>query len=408
MRPAPLLRPLAVGGVLLLSVTRPASAFQSARPAGAPTATSTERFESIGAVIDMPDGRVAVNDLVARRLVLLTPTLAPSRVLLDSARVGEKARYGDGGAALLPWGGDTLLFADLGSSAMVLIGSDGTQYRTFAAPRKLPSLFPGFSGYPVVDAQHRVTATGGLIVTRPNPRDAKPGMFTFVADSVPLLRTDLVTGASDTLTYVAASGAKAMLNALPGGGVAIVPYIRSPRPKDAWAARADGSVLIVRGRTLRTTVLAPNGSKTEQPRIPYPWERLSDSAKIALVDAEVAKAVEGPEGQRSTQRGVEFAYVREPVEEVMDYYPAFTDQGALADPANRTWLRLTATAEGGAPIYMVLGPDGSLAEYAFLPPNSAVAGFARDGSLFLGERDASGLRLTKWSVAALRRSKTLK
>ncbi|MEI6814569.1 MAG: hypothetical protein WCL36_10365 [bacterium] len=386
--------------LLLLQTSVPRDAGATQRPSNAtPMVASTDVFQSIGSAIELADGRIAVNDPVARRIVLLNTQLHSERVLLDSLRVTDRPTYGAQRGALFRWAADTLLFVDVGADALLLLRADGSVVRTFAAPAKVSLLafLSGEGGYPAMDVTHRVVVRGSLVRPRPSGPPSEPGIRTIVADSIALLRVSLETGNVDTLTYLQFDGMQVKVNALPGGGFGALPYIRARRPVDAWAARANGSVLIVRGKTLRIDEITPERTILERDRWLYPWERLSDSAKSALVDSAVSVAT----GRSGAPSSGTLKYLKEPAEQVADYYPAFVDQGGIADAENRVWIRLTATTSEGEPIYAVLTEDGAFERYVVLPRQAALVGFLRDSTVLIGAREPSGLRLQRWALSAL-------
>src|SRR5262245_40388548 len=88
------------------------------------SAVSTEQLGSITSVREMADGRVLLNDGTRRRLLLMDTTLRTVEVLLDS--LSEIANtYGIRPGALLPYRGDSILFVDPASYAMVVLDPAG-------------------------------------------------------------------------------------------------------------------------------------------------------------------------------------------------------------------------------------------------------------------------------------------
>jgi len=60
----------------------------------------------------------------------------------------------------------------------------------------------------------------------------------------------------------------------------------NPLPQgDDWALLPDGTVALVRGRDYHVDWLAPDGTMTASPKIPFQWERLSDEQKVAFIDS---------------------------------------------------------------------------------------------------------------------------
>src|SRR5262249_51044898 len=104
------------------------------RSIGPITHVSSEPLTSVAAAIRLSDGRVFVNDIVARRVVLFDSTLAAAPIITDSASVTATA-YGFGAGALIPFHGDTALFLDPQSSAMPVLSPAGRIARVMATPR---------------------------------------------------------------------------------------------------------------------------------------------------------------------------------------------------------------------------------------------------------------------------------
>src|SRR5687768_11944040 len=133
------------------------------------SALSTEQIGSIASVRELPDGRVLVNDPTRRRLLLMDTTLRTVAVVLDS--LSEIANtYGPRPGALVPYRGDTTLFIDPASYAVVVLDPTAKIARVRSVWRvedvsyfTLPSSY----GWPGVDAK-------GQVVYRIRARPAPP------------------------------------------------------------------------------------------------------------------------------------------------------------------------------------------------------------------------------------------
>ncbi len=89
-------------------------------PLGAVIATSLATFRSIAHVRPLLDGRVLVQDAGARTVTLLDAALGSAVVVLDSAS-GRSNSYGSLPGALLPFFGDSSLFYDGASNALLVL-----------------------------------------------------------------------------------------------------------------------------------------------------------------------------------------------------------------------------------------------------------------------------------------------
>src|SRR5262245_28996242 len=84
---------------------------------------SAEPLGSAASAMQMPGGRVLVNDLVARRLLLFDSTLARVTVVADTTSATNYAYGGRG--SVIRFRGDTALFIDPNSLSMLVIGPTG-------------------------------------------------------------------------------------------------------------------------------------------------------------------------------------------------------------------------------------------------------------------------------------------
>ena len=173
------------------------------RPVGPITHVSTEPFSSIASAIRLSDGRVFVNDIVARRVVLFDSTLAVARVITDSASVTATA-YGFGAGALIPFHGDTALFLDPQSSSMPVLSPAGRIARVMATPRpnnrpvSIGSLYftPGF------DAAGRLLYYLAQSMTVSRETQPPNATTTKIIDSALIVRYDFTTQVYDTVATI--------------------------------------------------------------------------------------------------------------------------------------------------------------------------------------------------------------
>src|SRR5205807_441585 len=117
----------------------------------------------------LSDGSVLVNDVQARRLVLLDSTLAVKTVVADSTPATASA-YSGRIAGLIAYRGDSTLFTDPQSLSMLVIDPVGKIARSMAVPRSRDAMqlvgsatgAPGFDprGYLVYRASLQFLSMG--------------------------------------------------------------------------------------------------------------------------------------------------------------------------------------------------------------------------------------------------------
>ena len=256
-----------------------------ARPLGAAIATS-EPMGAISAVRQLPGGRLLVNDPARRRVVMLDSMMKTIAVVADTTPATQNA-YGVRGGGILPWHGDSTLFLDPASLSMLVLDPNGMITRVMAAPRPddVFSLVGGALGYPGFDAKGRlVYRATGLNFNRRGPR-AEGGGFqppTF-PDTTPLVRFDLASRKLDTVAYIKVAAPR--INVYENEGRRMVGLTVNPMPEvDDWAVLPDGNIAILR-RDYHVDYIDADGKRTAGPKIPFDWQRLTDSAKSAVVDS---------------------------------------------------------------------------------------------------------------------------
>ncbi|MEP7347701.1 MAG: hypothetical protein ABI877_20695, partial [Gemmatimonadaceae bacterium] len=214
------------------------------RPLNKAEHTSTELLGSVSSTRSLPGGRVLVNDINGRKVVLFDSTLASFTIVADTTSATGNA-YSSRAAGLIAYKGDSTLFVDPTSLSMLVIDGAGKIGRVMSIPRPndAGSLIGGPNGTPAFDAQGRMVyrespqfrfgrpgggggdnrqvAGGGqqrgagvrqqggdgAEGRRERPADgtatngAPRGMPEF-PDSLPIVRIDLATRKLDTLAFV--------------------------------------------------------------------------------------------------------------------------------------------------------------------------------------------------------------
>jgi hypothetical protein len=314
--------------------------------APATTATS-ENLRAVSAVRHLSDGRVLVNDIIGRRVLLFDSTLKTFTVVADTTTATGMA-YGPRAGGLITYRGDSTLFVDPASLSMLVIDANGKIARVMSAPRANDANFlvGGPFGTPGFDPQGRLIyrapprigfggggPRGGAAAAPGGSRDA----FTppTIPDSAPLVRVDLATRKLDTLAFFKTPQIRMNVTRETDGGIRVMPTVNPLPVIDDWGILPDGTVALIRGKDYHIDWITPEKSITSSAKIPFEWERLSDDAKVAYID--------------STKKAFEAARARGDLSGMLG--------GAL----------------GGAPIIRTTGPGGGPAPAATGTPGAAAA-----------------------------------
>jgi hypothetical protein len=439
----------AAAAVLLGGALAPAARAQQPssrpplRPLGPALATS-DAMGAVAAVQALPGGRLLVNDPAKRRVVLLDSTLKEVAVVADTTAATRNA-YGGQNGGLIPFRGDSALFVDPQSLSMLVIDPAGKVVRIMAAPRANDVFFllGGPMGNPGFDAKGRLVyrMMGGM---RGGPRaPGQPTTPPVLPDSVPIVRYDLTARKLDTAVFVKVYAPKFNVVQTDGGGMRMSSYINPLPEVDDWAILPDGTIAIVR-KDYHVDFVDADGKRTSAPKIPFEWQRLTDSMKVSIIDSSkaafermraagpgagpggnqivVSAGPGGPPPGGAPGGAVPMIVIREdgggapprrgpaagerraegppPMSfvqpsELPDYRPAFSNGSVRADAEGKLWVRIISPKPASGPEYDVIDRTGKLVDRVVLPAGTTIAGFAPGGIVYLGVRDASGVRVVR-------------
>jgi hypothetical protein len=443
--------------VALIAAAAPHAAAQQSRPPvrqlGAAVFTSGA-LGAVSAVRQLPGGRVLVNDPARRQVLLLDSSLKQIAVVADTTAATKNA-YGSRGGGLLAYRGDSTLFIDPASLSMLVIDPAGKVTRVMAAPRAsdVQFLLGGPLGNPGFDAKGRLVYRVLNFPRGPRrPEPGQPPVPPVFPDSSPIVRYDLLTRKLDTAAFVKVDAPKMNVTPLESGGFSISPTINPLPQVDDWAVLPDGAIAILR-KDYHVDFVNADGATSTAQKVPFDWQRLSDSAKIAIIDSSKAAmeriraniasggggtriVIGGPGGpggpggdgpgpgggapiimmrvgdgpappQRggapapSPATGVDASRVPMPQinfvppSELPDYRPAFTTGSVRADAEGKLWVRVTSSKPAAGPEYDVIDRKGTLVDRVALPAGTVIAGFGEGGVVYLGVRDAAGTHLVR-------------
>jgi hypothetical protein len=388
------------------------------RPLGPITRVSTEPLSSVSAAIPLTDGRVFVNDVATRRVLLFDSALAKSQVVADSTSATANA-YGRRPGVLIAFRGDTALFLDPASRSMPVLSPAGKIARVMAMPSTgspVPILLPALAGFPGIDAAGRLVFYQG---PTPTPPDNSPGKHDATApDSGLLLRFDLATRAIDTVATIKGPWSRIRTTRDDDGRLVSLEVTPDFLPRvDDWIVMPDGALAVVRGRDYHVDWLGRDGRWTSTPKMPFEWQHLDDAQKTIFIDSALAAtrarrdsmmaqlAANPPvgaagDGGRGGGRGggggggpagppPAMLDGRPTLSDIPDYRPAFTRGSVRADADGNLWIR-TTTLVKGQPAYDIVNRRGELVERIQIPAFRAIVGFG-PGVVYMAVKDAAGV-----------------
>lgn len=411
-----------LAGVLTLGGNLQAQGRPPLRPLG-PALVTSEALGAIAGVRHLPNGRVLVNDQRRRRVLLMDSTLRVIRVVADTSMATNRA-YGASTGGLFAYRGDTSVFVDPASLSMLVIDPEGIVRRVMAAPRAvdMPSLVGGAFAKGSFDAQGRMVYAFPVrnVVIEP-PVSGKSPVPPVVPDTAPVVRFDLVTRRLDTLAFTKILAPKYKLVEHEGRPQLSLLVEMFPTVDD-WAMQPDGTVAILRG-DYHVDFISTGGKKWSSAKIPFSWERLTDSAKAAIIQrsrppapkigdratadkgtVSVALGVnpgQAPPARNGPDRRTEVPSLTPPPPsfpepgELPDYRPAFSSGALRSDADGKLWIRTSSETQVAGPEYDVLDRNGKLVDRVAIPRGTAIAGFGAGGIVYLGVRDSAGVHLVR-------------
>jgi len=409
------------------------------RPIGATVARSTEPMGTVTSAVALPGGKVLVNDILKRRVLLLDSTFTQVTVVADSTSSTANA-YGARAGGILSYRGDSALFVDPASMSMLVINSDGKITRVMSAPRPqdVAFLVGGPNGSPGFDARGRLVYRANVPLTRMTaPRGGGAGgpMMPEFPDSSLVVRFDLGTRTLDTAGFFKINRPNMTMTQTADGRMMMSSTINPIPTVDDWALLSDGTIAFIRGKDYSIDWIAPDGTKSSSGKVPYEWQRLDEDGKAALLDSarkameeareraraqmaagggpvmiggdganvtvttRMAGAAAGPPargGGGGGAPGAPGARMEMPpinmidADKLPDYRPAFTAGSARGDLDGNLWVRTTSPVGNAGPIYFIINTKGEVIDRVQLPEGRQLAGFGKNGDVYLALRDAEG------------------
>lgn len=410
------------------STTRPAI-----RPLGPVQSVSTESF---GGVVNniraLPGGRVLVNDMLNRRVVLLDSTLSLVKVVADTTPATGNA-YGSSIGNLIPFRGDSTLFVDAQSLSMLVIAPNGDVARVMSVPRSQDAAILASSGGVYYSNGHLVYRGRPALQFRQTSANGGPPQIPTLPDTMPIVRVNLQTRAVDTVAYMKVPTTRTTMTTTEDGK--LQPSIEiNPLPVvDEWAVTANGDIAVLRGRDYHVDWVGADGARRASGKIAFDWKRMTDEDKAQLIDSvrairerqaaanpgqgqDIARAfgsamtAGGPGGgggaapqvvMRFEMRGGEGgaggpvrapqviapAYTYVSPSDLPDYQPPFFANSLRPDADGNLWvLTIPTKPQPAGSVYDVINAQGEAVERVHVPEGRTIVGFGPGGVVYLVAR----------------------
>ena len=335
-----------------------------------PVAVFPQDFGTIQTVRELPDGQLLVADPLGLGLY---------RVNMDTGQMETIGREGQGPDeyrqpdAVWPLPGDSTLLVDLGNGRTVALGPDLSFGPTWPIHRG--DFQPG---QPLVLALPQGVDGEGNLYARQMGGGLGGGAY---PDSASIMRIDRDSGSAETaarfklgeVTQTTSGGANEQR-------VAISPIPLSP--EDAWGIAPDGTVVIARVGDYHIERVAPDGTVTRGPAIPF------DPVRIGTAEKEEYLTEDGRSGgginvgvtMENGAMSMMFRRGGGGNERAIDQYtwpdakPPFYSGRIPVDPLGRAWVRRHVDA-GEESTYDVFDTAGNRIGTVLLNNGKRVIGF---------------------------------
>ncbi len=343
-----------------------------------PDAEFQESFDQIGALRELPSGKLLVVDL------------GPKSLLMTDFKTGQQTPIGRNGQGpgeyqfpgdLIPYLGDSTLLVDRVSRRFLTVGPDGKLGKTVPFPDGILGL-----------AQPKGADAKGRIYFQASPfRGPGDGDVALtIPDSAPVVRWDRASNRLDTLTRVKIPATKVQRTST---GNARVVMMR-PQPyaaQDEWAPAPDGRLAVARVGDYHVEWLGDRPARGTP--VSYNPVRLGDGDREAFMAAMKNTRNRITVTNGGPGRGQELKPPEPKAEEFdwPEYKPPFRSRSALITSDGQLWLQRYTSAQDSTPVFDVFDANGNLASRVYLPKGREVVGIGQ-GTVYAVRTDGDGLQ----------------
>jgi hypothetical protein len=369
------------------------------RELGKPAAEFAEPFSGVSMVRELSDGRLLVLDVQDKVVEVV------DRAFGSAQAVG---REGSGpGEYRMPFQliagrADTTLLYDVMNARFLVIGPDGKPGTTI-------SLLSLSGGLPIGPTSVRGVDSRGRLLYQGLNFTLAGGKPTF-ADSAAIIRYDITSKKADTLAYVHTVAPKMEIGQGSGGSPASVKMGTPAFPVvDEWGLLPDDRLVVLRGRNYALDVIAANGTRSTEIKVPYDPVKVTERDKEDVRKAnararEVArKAMSEAIASSGAPSGTKVPNLQmDDPTDWPDVKPPFA-QGALRiAPNGQLWVARLGSAGVKATGYDVLTPAGKLLFQVRVPEKVRIVGFGAHAlyTIRVDEDDLQYLQRHPWDFAA--------
>ncbi|WP_145978934.1 hypothetical protein [Gemmatimonas phototrophica] len=439
MYPRLLLAALALAAPTLRAQAPTSSSRPAIRPLGSVKAVSKDSLGTVNNIRALPGGKLLVNDITAKRVLLLDSTFAVLKVVADTTP-GNPNAYGGGLASLIAFRGDSTLFVDAQSLSMLVIDANGEVQRVMSVPRAQDAMMlaAGGMGAGAYYSEGHLVYRGMPGMRMQMSSTGTPQMPT-MADTMAITRVNLQTRVVDTLGFVKIPKTNTSINRTDDGKMNISIEVNPLPTIDDWAVLPNGTVGFLRGRDYHVDWVDANGTRRESPKMAFDWKRMTDEDKTKLVDsvktildkqaaanpsqgaamASAFGAAMGGAGGARPQVVMRFeasagpaggAPARAPqisapkinvvsASEIPDYQPPFFANNTRADADGNIWVLTIATKpQPAGSVYDVINSQGVVTERVLIPEGRTILGFGPGGVVYLAQRTPTSTVIERATV----------
>jgi hypothetical protein len=376
-----------------------------------PVAEFAEPYTSVRGVRELADGRLIVTDNRDKLVQLVD---------LRTGRASTLGREGSGPneyqmpTGALPLPGDSTLVPDALNARFLLLGPGGTLAGTWVpamadAPaggggRAPQGAVMSVGGGPVqiigaraTDAQGRLYMAGPPIAMTPEgPR---------AADSIPVLRVNRRTMATDTMAWLRPPKGNTNVNAS-GGNMSIRIGGGPFAADDGWTVLPDGRVVVVRHGDYHVEVYpaTPKGTPVRGTPVRATPLRVTEAEKRAWREERASTApvaiamtrTDGPGG--TTTRTAPANLAQQEPDAWPDVMPLFQSQQVYTAPDGSIWVGRYRAASDRTPRYDVFDATGKHTGQVVFPARTRIVGFGK-GTVYTVRADEDDLQFVqKWTL----------
>lgn len=395
------------------------------RNIGAVLGRSKSAVGTIEQLLELPDGRVMINDSRKQNLVILDRALDKREVIFGRGAGKQNAqarKYPRGGGVAMPYRGDSLLFANPRSRNFLVLDKRGNLGREAPFPAGASPQVGNNSPYGM-----RADHDGGIVYWTAGQRCGRDPK---IRDSTPLLRTNLKSLSIDTIGYArrflheCARSAAAVVSTNASAKVlthlkSLIPVAPPAAGHDEWALLSDGTVAVLRD-DYSIDWISAGGKVRSTPHVLPNGPRISVAEKAAIVDTlrtyyrRVADSIikkiapNYPPYKRLTP--AEAADIK--ADKLMPHIPMLKDipddmnsyRGPVrVDGADNLWIpeaaasdliRQTHRKQVHPTVYFVVNREGLLIDRVRIPDGSTLVGFGHN-VVYYTAREGRGLSLVR-------------